>query len=344
MSLKDPKIMFFGAGAIGGSVAAWVAEHYDNVIVLDQNTVIEAIRSKGITTYCVNTPDDRTTVRVRTTASLDDARDADIIAVCVKNYSLDAVSKSIRAAVGDRPFIIGMQNGIENQRVLPRYFSKVIYCAIGYNAWLDETGVVGYQKKGPLVFGTLDNSLRDELTSIASLFNRGVETVVTDHFQDASHSKLIINLTNSLTTLVGHKVQEISDPALFQKLLTNLLLEGVQIARTAGYHECKIGGMPPWRKIWMGARLPRFMTRRMFDANAKKMVMSSMAQDIIQRSGHESELETINGYFISLADRHNMAVPYNRAVYELCRQEFSRPVFQPMDVAEVWEKVREKVI
>ena len=139
-----------------------------------------------------------------------------------------------------------MQNGVENQAILPKYFSKVIYCVIGYNAWFAGPGVVGYQKKGPLIFGTKNNELMTETAAIAALFNRGVETVVVDHIQDAAHSKLIINLTNSLTTLIGHGFRDISDYGLFQKLLSNLLYEGVRVVKAAGFKECKIGGMPPW--------------------------------------------------------------------------------------------------
>lgn len=360
MESRNPKIVFFGAGAVGGSVGAWVASRYDNTAFLDQGPIADAIRERGITTYCADEPEKKENVRVKVIGGLKEAASADVIAVAVKNYSLDAVAKAIRAEAGDKPVIVAMQNGAENQKVLPRYFTKVIYCVIGYNAWLDEPGVVGYQKKGPLVFGTPDNSLQEEMRILAEIFNRGVETVIVDHLQDAVHSKLIINLANSLTTLVGHKFRPISDMALFQKLLSSLLLEGVRIARAAGYHECKIGGMPPWRTIWMVAKLPRLITGGMFDKNADRMVMSSMAQDIIQRPaaalarpvargtatspsrGPDSELETINGYFLALAERYGMDVPYNRAVYELCRREFAKPRFEPMDVREVWEQVAEK--
>jgi 2-dehydropantoate 2-reductase len=337
------KILFFGAGAIGGSVAAWVAEKYGEVHVYDRVDIINAIKEKGLTTWIEGQKDKGVNVRVKTLDDIDRIGDYDVIVLGVKNYSLDAVASLISKKTGDRPVVIGMQNGAENQAILPKYFSKVIYCVIGYNAWLDGPGVVGYQKKGPLVFGTKNNELTAEMNAIAEIFNRGVETVVVDHLQDAVHSKIIINLTNSLTTLIGHNVKPISDEALFQRLLTNLLLEGVRIAKAAGYHECKIGGMPPWVLIWAGAKLPRFITKGMFRKNAKKMVLSSMAQDIIQRGGHDSELETINGYFLKLAEKHGVNAPYNRTVYELCKREFAKPKFEPLDVRVVWEEVSKRI-
>ncbi len=243
---KDMKIVFFGAGAIGQSVGGWIAPHHENTYFLDRGDVAKTMKEKGITLFEQNKKDTKSHIKVKVVDDIGEAKDADVIVLGVKNFSLDAVSNVIKDRLGDRPIVIAMQNGVENQKVLPKYFSKVIYCVIGYNAWFEEPGVVGYQKKGPLVFGTRNNELMAEMKEIAEIFNRGVETIVVDHLQDAAHSKVIINLTNSLTTLIGHGFQPVSDEGLFQKLLTNLLYEGTKIAKAAGYRECKIGGMPPW--------------------------------------------------------------------------------------------------
>ncbi|HOT46238.1 MAG TPA: 2-dehydropantoate 2-reductase [Spirochaetota bacterium] len=336
---QNMKIVFFGAGAIGQSVGGWIAPHHDNLYFLDRGDVARNLKEKGITLFEQDKKGAKSHVTVKVIDDISEAKDADVIALGVKNFSLDAVAKTIRDKVGDGPVIIAMQNGVENQKVLPKYFSKVVYCVIGYNAWIDGPGVVGYQKKGPLVLGTRNNELMDEMKEIAAVFNRGVETIVVDHIQDAAHSKVIINLTNSLTTLIGHGFRPVSDEGLFQKLLTNLLYEGTQIAKAAGYRECKIGGMPPWLLMKLGATLPRFLTRGMFRKNARKMVMSSMAQDIIQRGGRDSELETINGYMVGLAETYNVNAPYNRAIYGLCKREFSREKFVPLDVRDVWAEV-----
>jgi 2-dehydropantoate 2-reductase len=336
---QDMKIVMFGAGAIGQTVGGWVAGSQADIRFLDRGEVAATMKKKGIALFEQGKEKERSQVMVRVIDDIGDARDADVIAICVKNFSLDAVSKMIREKVGDRPVIIGLQNGQENQAILPKYFSKVIYCVIGYNAWFEEPGVVGYQKKGPLIFGTKNNELMDEMKEIAAVFSRGVETVVVDHLQDAVHSKLILNLTNSLTTLIGFGFSEISDYGLFQRLLSNMLYEGVRVVRAAGFSECKIGGMPPWFLMKLSATLPQWLTRPLFRKNARKMVISSMAQDIIQRGGHDSELETINGYLVALAKKYAVAAPYNEAIYEICKREFARPKFAPLDVKQVWEEV-----
>ena len=333
--VKHLKVVVAGAGVIGGAVAAWISENYDNLFVVDLPEVAARLRRDGVTTYPEGRPDLAQHVPLQVLPDFEAARDADVVVLGVKNYHLDAAARQLREAAGDGPLVMGMQNGAANQEILPRYFSKTAYGVISFNAWTDEQGRIGYQQKGPLHIGTRYNELRAELDEIADVFNLGVETHVTDRLADAVHAKLVLNLTNSLTTLMGLGVRPIEDEALFQRLLTNLLAEGVAIVKAAGYRESRLGGMPPWLKIQAGAVLPRFLTAGMFRRNAKKMVMSSMAQDVIQHGRADTELETINGYLLSLADRHGLAVPYNRAVYVLCREHFARDDFTPLSLSAI---------
>ena len=214
---------------------------------------------------------------------------------------------------------------------------------VSYNAWKDDDGAIAYQQRGPLHIGTMKNELMAEMQQLADILNLGVTTHVTERLDDAVHSKLILNLTNSLTTLIGFGIKPIDNEKLLQKLLTNLLSEGVDIVKAAGYKESRLGGMPPWIKIQAGAKLPRFITKGLFRRNVKKMVISSMAQDVILHGRKDTELDTINGYFLELADKHKIKAPYNRAIYELCVQEFAKDDFQPLDIEMVWAAVKKLI-
>ena len=338
------KIAFFGTGAIGASVGGWVAQSHGQVWFIDQGEVARALKESGISLYQGDKKDaTMQTIPVKVMDCLDSLKDMDVVVLGVKNYSLNAVAGLICDKIRKDAIIVSMANGIENQSILPRYFSRVIYCIVSYNAWMDYPVVVGYQKKGPLILGTPDNSLMQEMRSIADIFNKGVETVITEHLQDAVHSKIIVNLTNSLTTLIGHGFREISDFDCFQRLLTNTLYEGVKIVKVSGYKECKLGGMPPWILMMIGAKLPQFFTRGMFKRNVAKMVMSSMSQDILKRGGTQSELDSLTGYILGLADKNGVKAPFNRTIYDLCRENFTKPGFKPLDVKEVWARVQEKL-
>ncbi len=335
---ENPKVLVFGAGPVGATVGGWLAERYPDVWLLDLPPLVEKINERGLTLYLGGEKERAAPVKVKAVSELAQAPAPDVVIIAVKTYSLDKVGALLKEKLGDAPLVLALQNGVDNQAILPKFFSQVVYGVVSYNAWLDEPGVVGYQKKGPLVLGTPDNSLGAEARALAALLSRGVETVVTDHFLDAAYSKMVINLTNSLQALIGHPLRPIGNRALFQRVLTKLVWEGVTIVRAAGQRECRLGGMPSWKLMWAAANLPPFLTRGAFEKNVKKMVMSSMAQDVLQRGGADSELDTLNGHFLRLADRHKLAVPYNRAVYALCKERFGKGL-PPLGIEEVWSAV-----
>jgi len=341
--LKKQTVLLVGAGAVGATIASWIAPKHGNFFVLDQGETLEAIKKNGIFSYLQHHEGKGEKSQVKTVERFEDCPKPDIILLCVKNYSLDGLSKAIINAYGEdcarNTIIVGLQNGVENQAILPKYFSNVVYGIISFNAWLDEPGVVGYQAKGPFIFGTPENSNQQQVKLVSDIFNQGVEAIASDHFQDAALSKMIVNLTNSFTTLMGLGYREIDDASKFQTILSQLTYEGVKIVKASGHKECKVGDIPSWFLMSASAHLPQLLTRKLFEKNVKKMVVSSMAQDIIQNGRSDNELEGINGYLLALADKHGVDAPYNRAIYQLCQQEFLKPNFTPMSVSEVWQRM-----
>jgi 2-dehydropantoate 2-reductase len=328
--VSEPKILFIGPGAIGASVAAWVAETYPAVFVMGHGASQAAMRESGITTYAFDQPEaTRRTVRVGVVDRPGDVADVDVVVLAVKNYSLADVARQVRGDLGDRPIIVSLANGIDNQRILPQFFSKVIYGVVAYNARRDEPVVVGYRHKGPLLIGTPDNSLQDALALVQSILSRGCPTEITDRLQDAVHSKIVINLTNALDALIGRGDRPLSNIAVYQQLLTQALWEGVQVMRAAGYREHRIAGMPPFGLLHLTAVLPGWLTRPLFKRRVEGMRMSSMTQDVVLRGAQDTELESITGYIVRLAAEHGVPVPYNRAIYRLGREKF-RPGFVPL--------------
>ena len=342
--MKEPKVLFVGAGATGASVAAWVAESYGAVWVIDVGQTQAALRADGITTYQFAAPErTRRTVRVHTVERPSDLPDVGIVVLAVKNYSLEAVAHQLREDLGDRPIIVSMANGIDNQRILPKFFSKVIYCVVGYNARRDAPVVVGYQRKGPLLIGTPGNKLGGELRLVQSILARGCPTEIVDRLQDAVHTKIVINLTNALDALLGRGSVPLSNLAAYQQLLSQTLWEGIRIIRAAGYREHRIAGIPPFALLHLVAALPGWMTRPVFKRELRAMRMSSMTQDVVLRGAHDTELESITGYIVGLAARHGVPAPYNRAIYRLGREKF-HPGFEPLRCEEVLAAVeRERI-
>lgn len=334
--MSAPSVVVVGAGAVGSTLAGWLTPHVGRLVLVARGPACDAIRAQGLILVPAGDPSKRETFHPAVVPDVLEAPPADVVVLAVKTFDLDVVAARVRERYGDAPLVVGVQNGLANQAVLPRHFRRVVYGVVGYNAWVEAPGVVGWQRRGPLVLGALDADGLIAARALAPTFDRGLPTSVTERLGDVVHTKLVVNLANAATTLVGHTLQPLSDTALFQRLLSRLLWEGVQVVRAAGYREARIPGLPPWRLLWASAHLPPLLTRPLFERNLAKMVLSSMAQDVlVQRRGH-SELDEINGALVALADRYDVEAPLLRALTALCRREFQRPDFAPWDVRDVW--------
>ncbi len=340
-SKNKKNYLVFGAGAIGTTVAAWLNDGGAQVSLFDKPEVCEHINQHGLELYHGDEPKQRYKSQVKAFSNLDQVPTPDVIVLCIKNYSLDGVSKLLVDKFGNNTPIVALQNGVENQAILPNYFKKIIYGIVCYNAWVDGFGVVGYQKKGPIALGHNGGIAEAEIDAIVEDFNNGVESLNYPELNDAAHSKIVINLTNSLTTLVALHENDQSKSKDFQKLLTSMTYEGIKVMKAAGYKESKLGGMPGWLLITAAGVLPGFVTRKPYLKNLKKMVVSSMAQDIIVNGGSTSELESINGYVLNLAKKYGVKTPVNDAIYQICKDEFVKSPFKPVTVDYIWQQVKQ---
>ena len=116
------KIVFFGAGAVGQSVGGWLAPHHKEVYFLDRGDVADTMKKKGVTLYMKGKENIKSQVDLQVIDDISEVKDADVIVIGVKNFNLESVCKVIKERVGDSPIIIAMQNGIENQKIVPKYF------------------------------------------------------------------------------------------------------------------------------------------------------------------------------------------------------------------------------
>ena len=144
---EELEIVIYGAGAIGTSICGLITPHYDKIYLLARGDNARIMNSKGLVLYEqeYNNPKP---ISVNVIKDLNELSSVDVVIITVKNYDLEEVAEDISSKLGDKPIIVALQNGIENQKVLPKYFSKVIYGVIVFSALRYAPGVFGYRSKG----------------------------------------------------------------------------------------------------------------------------------------------------------------------------------------------------
>lgn len=333
------RIAVYGTGAIGATTGGWLAQAGCDVTFVARPATAAIIAREGLLLKGADAGKRAVPRPVRVVDDLAQVADADVIVLAVKNFDLEAAAADVRRKVAGEPLVVGLQNGLDNQRILPRHFRKVVYGVLCYNAWREGPNAFGFQSRGPVLLGVTDSQLVPERDALVREFARGFECRAEADIPGAARCKMLINLANSVTMLVGLGVRPIEDVAALKRCTACVLYEGMQLLRRAGVREVPLAMAPRWRVIVATARLPDFMTTPLFRRNLRKVHMSSMAQDVYLSHRSTTELESLNGYFIRLADELGADAHYNRALYRITREWLAQPGAAPIHEAELWRRL-----
>jgi len=165
---EKPSVVVVGAGAIGLSLTGWLFPHVESLHLLARGNSLVELKASGLQLCHVG--QGTKTYSVNVIASLDDIDHPDIIVLTVKNYDIEAAAKMLRQQLGDEePILVSLQNGIENQRIIPRYFSRALFGVVCYNAWREGSSIVKFVKPGHVVIGALTDDRASDLQTVASV-------------------------------------------------------------------------------------------------------------------------------------------------------------------------------
>jgi len=338
---RSHKVVVVGAGAIGLSLTGWLVPFVRDLHILARGSSLVELKNKGIQLCQVGK--ETTTCPVNVISSLDEIPPPDIILLTVKNYDIEAAAQMLRQQLGhEKPIVVSLQNGIENQRIIPKYFSRVLFGVICYNAWREGPTGVKFVKPGHVVIGALSEDRTSDLQTVHGVLFQGLRCDVTDHLQDAIHCKLAINLVNGLMALVGFRKRSIESEKILVHMTTRLLAEGVEVVQTAGFKEQDLGSMPSWRDIELAVDMPESVENPLYDFIVNRCGPTSMTQDVFSGKPN-NELESLNGYMLQLARRVGVSTPISQAIYEIAKERL-RPGFTPIEEVDLWEMISNRIL
>src|SRR3954468_890136 len=242
------KLCIFGAGAVGGHIAAKLAAGGHEVSVVARGEHLEAMRRDGIRLL----HGERTTVgRVRAVASARELGPQDGVFVTLKANLLGAFAEQCAPLLGRATAVVFVQNGIpwwyderlvrlDPERALARAIDRErVIGAVAYSAnEIVAPGVIENHVPGNnmLVIGrperedtALVRALRDAL-SAADMASPPVEDI-----RQSIWAKLTQNLwTSTLCTLTELTVREVQDDAELAPIAERAREEAGAIARALG--------------------------------------------------------------------------------------------------------------
>ncbi|MFC0408057.1 ketopantoate reductase family protein [Roseomonas elaeocarpi] len=252
------KICVFGAGAIGGHLAARLAKGGAEVSVVARGAYLDAIRTRGLTVRALDGEH-----HCRPAASADPAElgPQDAVIVTTKAPALTQVAGAIGPLLGPETAVAFVMNGIpwwyfdrhggelDGRRLPALDPDDAVRRAIGVERTIGgvvhssctvvEPGVVEVTNKGSrVILGEPDGSLSNRARAIANLFRGGgiLSSVVPD-IRAEIWSKLLGNISYGplcvLSREAGNKTFD--DPATVAAA-ERMMREGFAIAESLGVH------------------------------------------------------------------------------------------------------------
>jgi 2-dehydropantoate 2-reductase len=310
------KVTVVGAGAIGGLVAALLADSGTHVSAIARGDHLRAIQRHGLRVEL----EDRSVV-AKVPAG-DDARDlgpADVVFVGLKAYSYAAAAPLVQPLLGPDTAIVPAQNGVpwwyfyrhggpfDGHRLetldpdgavsaaLPP--ERVIGCVPYPAAEIVAPGVIRHVEGWQFPLGEPSRDQSDRSVEFASVMAAaGFKSWVTD-IRSQSWLKLIGNATfNPLSALTGATLGEICARPAARQLAIDMMTELVAVADALG------DPLPPGMTV----------ERRLAGAERAGPHKTSMLVDL--EAGKPLELDVLGSAVIELADLVGRPVPSVRAV------------------------------
>lgn len=294
-------------------MAGWMHSGTTHTMFLVRKPENELIRTQA---FQCRLPGDKNTrvYKCQAYASLEGVERPDLVVIGVKNYSLVDVLDTIEQAFGNEIPVMSVLNGVNHVKIISDRFQNAMFATIAFNAYRTSP-VVAVAVGGAIALSATDSS-NSTLEEVHKILKKKISVTMVENPLDAAHCKLVINLGNALFTIVAFHDNRKRELDVLQKLSTAIMNEGVDVLKKSGVKEAKISGMPTWLLIRLTKWLPQRIILPIFEEKMRSSSINSMAQDIAADST-ETELEEINGYFLQMAEKANVDVPYNKALYHI---------------------------
>ena len=314
------KICVYGAGAIGGLMAAWLARSGHEVSVVARGAQLDAIRGNGLR---VQSKGKTKAFRVRAENEPAKLGPQDYVLVTVKAQSLTGVAETIAPLLGKETSVVTAMNGVpwwffhrlefhdgkeklesldpggKLTRAIPT--DRVIGCVIHLAASTPEPGVVSHNMGAKLIIGEPGgkNTARTERIAEA-LSAAGFEVVVTSAIEKEFWVKLLGNVSfNPVSALTVSTADELIRNPEVKSYMVEIMREVLAIGRAVGVD----ADIDPEARIDMARALGRFKT--------------SMHQDL--EAGKPLEIDGLLAGTLEIARKAGVRAPFTESLFGLIR-------------------------
>ena len=312
------KICVYGAGAIGGLMAAWLARSGHDVSVVARGVQLDAIRRDGLR---VRSKDGTDSFRIKAESDPAELGTQDYVLVAVKAQSLTDVAETIGPLLGKDTSVVTAMNGVpwwffhgmrrkdsrlesldpggKLSRAIPT--ERVVGCVIHLAASTPEPGLISHNMGARLILGEPGGKNTARTKRIAdALTAAGFEIGITDAIEKEFWVKLLGNVSfNPVSALTVTTADQLIQNQEVKAYMVEIMREVLAIGRAVGVD----ADIDPEARIDMARKLGRFKT--------------SMLQDL--EAGKALEIDGLLAGTLEIARKAGVRAPFTESLFGLIR-------------------------
>jgi 2-dehydropantoate 2-reductase len=279
------RIAVIGAGAIGGTLAAWLAQAHDVTICL--RTPFADLE--------VETPEGMIRAAPRVLTDPAEAEPVDWVIAATKTYDSAAAAAWLPGLLGPETRLAVVQNGVEHRERFPMVpQDRTVPVIIDLPAERTAPGRIVQRRPGTI-------HVPDDAagTAFAALFDGTIiEATTTPDFVTAAWRKLAINCSGIVSAITLRPAEVANDEGVAD-VMRGLVRECIAVGRAEG------------------ATLPDSLADKVvvWTTRAHPDSVNSLHADHL--AGRPMELDARNGVIVRLGERHGIPTPLNKALAAL---------------------------
>jgi len=329
-----PRIVFVGAGAIGGYTGAMMKRAGHDVTLIDGwPEHVETIRREGFSIDGM-TPEESVNVAVDAlhicdVPQLSKSRPIDIAVIAMKSYDTEWAAHLIRPYLAPNAFCVSMQNSINEERLAGVVgWGRTIGCCVSLlAAELDRPGHVqrnihmGGEAHTVYRIGEVHGRITPRAEQFAALARAADSAKVTTNLWGERWSKLIINvMRNGLSAATGMSGNQRDLAQQTRRVSIKLGSEAVRVGQALGYAISPQQGLEPetLARAGEGSGDALAEIENVLIGLAQKRgdgQRPSMAQDM--HKGRRTEIGYLNGLIAEQGAKAGVPAPVNARLTEL---------------------------
>ncbi len=320
MTTRDERLLVWGAGAIGGTVAAFLGRAGTDVTIVDANAAhVRAIRERGLQ---ITGPIESFTQPVPAFLPDDIGGSWPTIFLCVKALHTDAAVRQLEPHLAADGVVVSLQNGFNEIAI-----AEVVGCTrtmgafINFGADVIEPGVVHFGGRGAVVIGEIDGrhtERLDDVRRLLCLFEPAAEA--TTNIWGYLWGKMGYGAILFATALTDATIVDVLGAVEVRSALTELAREVTIVAKAEGVVAMKFNGYDP-------AAFECGSSRQAVDASFDAMIAfnrrsakthTGVWRDIAVHH-RKTEADAQFGPILAIARRRGIAVPHLERLVALMR-------------------------